>query len=631
MEGQGGRGGRWRRAARVVTLATWLCVAAQPAQAANILGCTFDSAADLVRLARREGYRVLDAKGKFLAGLRNYYAPPVPFGNLPRSLIGALVVSEDRRFFDHGGIDLIGIGRAVIENIRAMRIAQGGSTLTQQTLKNTCFQGDPKLMRKVKEVLCAGDLEATLTKQDILEVYLNTVLFGGTNAQIWGIQAASRVYLDKYVRDLTPLEAALLVQLLPAPNRYSPHAASARARQRAERLLDRMVELGQLSAKAARDAKEQKLKITPEAQGLPGYYRPGLGVGWFAEWARRESERALGRQPGVVTLVTTLRPEVQTIANRHLAVALKRHAAKLKVQQGAVIVMDREGNVLAMVGGRDFRRLQWNNATQAKRQPGSAFKPLVYLAALQRGLRPSDLVLDKELVLRSGTIIRNHDNIYRGQIPLSEALAQSSNTAVVRLVIGHVPEVVAVADRLGLTTPLTKEVGLALGISEVTLLDLTAVYAAIANGGFKVTPRAFREVRDNQGQTLWCREPTPRQRVIRAEHAKALKEMLAGAVRAGTGQRADPGFFAAGKTGTTDDYRNVWFIGFTDRFVVGVWLGNEKSTPMRKVTGGGLPAEIWRDIVREAHKLPRLKPGTRCAGAAPWRREAGLLTGEVPR
>jgi penicillin-binding protein 1A len=597
--------GHWVRLGGWLVLAVAVLAACLPARsrAADILGCRFSDAAELVRLTRLPGYRLLDITDNFAAGLGNYCAPPVPVENLPRHLINALVTSEDRRFYEHGGIDWQGVLRAVVVNAQSGSLRQGGSTLTQQVLKNTCFRDDDGVVRKLKELLSVRKLEHALDKDAILEVYLNSIPFGGTGVAIRGIQAAARVYFGKYAQELTPLESAVLVQLIPAPNRYNPHVAPKLARERAVRLLDRMVEAGRLSPALARKGKGQALKLAPAVTGLPGFYPSGPQLGWLAQWARRESERLVGRPEGVVTLATTLRPRIQRAAERALGDVLRRHGQAAQVDQGAVVVLSYTGDVLAMVGGRDFRALQWNNATQARRQPGSAFKPFVYLAALERGLAPADTVQDKPLELRA-TTIRNDDEIYRGRISLGRALAVSSNPAAVRLAIGHVGEIAGVAKRLGIESPLTREVGLALGDSEVTLLELTAACAAIANGGRKVVPSILRSVRDNLDQMIWCREPARYDRVIELAHDAAIKGMLQLAVTEGTGRRADPGFPAFGKTGTTNDSRDAWFIGFTSRFVVGVWMGNEDSSPTRGIVGGGLPAEVWRRTVVEAHREP---------------------------
>jgi penicillin-binding protein 1A len=588
-----------------------------PARAADLLGCSFESAEELARLAREDGARVLDHRGRFLAGLGRYYATPVAVEDLPRHLVDALVTSEDRRFFEHDGVDYRALGRALIANLAAFDIVQGGSTLTQQTLENACFRRDPELLRKVKELATAGSFESVLAKREILYVYLNTIYFG---RRAYGVQAAARVYFDKYAQALTPLESALLVQLIPAPNLYNPLADPKLARKRAHALLDRMVELDHLPAKVAARAKREKPVLASPQGAVPGYYAGGqLQAGWFATWAKKQAEALAPDLAGLPTLRTTLWPELQAIAAKRLEQALAREGKRLGVDQGAVLVMSPGGEILAMVGGRDFRRSQWNNATQAKRQPGSAFKLFVYLAALERGLGPAAPVQDEPLTL-SGVAIRNFDNTFRGRIPLAEAFAFSSNPAAIRLARGHVQQVQDVARRLGITAPLTSDPGMALGVSELTLLDLTSAYAALANGGRRVDPRGLVEIRDGLDRTVWCDPAPPAPAVLAKAEVQAMRGLLEGVVRDGTGRAADPGFFAAGKTGTTDDYKDAWFIGFTDRFVAGVWLGNEQAQAMKGVTGGGLPARIWREIMTDAAKLPRYQrqacrlPATLTAG-----------------
>jgi penicillin-binding protein 1A len=579
----------------------------------DVLDCDFESAAELIRLARRRGVRVLDRRGRFLAAFGNYYAPPVPASRLPRHVVKALLVEEDRRFREHGGLDYRGIARGLYETVFGNR--QGGSTLSQQVLKNTCFRDnadDRRLMsvvwRKVKEAVTVGDLEDILKKDGILDVYLNSVLFGGLRdgVQVYGIQAASRTYFDKYAETLTVLEGAILVQLLNAPNGLNPWVAPAKARAQAERLLDDMVRQDALRPAEAAAAKRAKVRVRSPEHGRPGFIPGDVRVGWFAGWARREAEALAPAGEGVTTVTSSLWPELQDIVQDELTKIFVRHGKASGFDQGAAVVMSLRGEVLAMIGGADYPRLQWNNAVQAKRQPGSAFKLFVYLAALERGLSPSDRLEDSPLTLRSG-VIRNHDDTYRGRITLAEALAHSSNPVAVRLAMGRVPQVVAVARRLGIAGPLEEEVGLALGVSEVTLIELVAAYAAVANGGFLVTPGGIVGIRDNNDAAVHCRRFRPPPRVIEAPHAAAMRAMLAGVVRAGTGRNADPGFFAAGKTGTTDDFADAWFVGFTERFAAGVWLGNEKPTPMRGVSGGGLPAIAWRNVMRRAHKLPRLR------------------------
>jgi penicillin-binding protein 1A len=372
-----------------------------------------------------------------------------------------------------------------------------------------------------------------------------------------------------------------------------------------------------VSRQAAR-AKQERPGIAASQGPVPGYYAGGrLDLGWFATWAKREAEaRAGAGVPGIPEVRTTLWPELQAIAARHLGAAIRAHGADRGFDQGAVVVMSPVGEVLAMVGGRDFGTSQWNNATQARRQPGSAFKLFVYLAALERGLTPADRVDDGPLVLGSAPV-RNHDGRHRGPISLADAFALSSNPAAVRLTLGHVPEVRDAARRLGVAGPLAPDAGLALGVSEVTLLEMAAAYATVANAGRKVAPRAVVEVRDGFDRVVWCdRYRRGEQLIDRRAALEPMRRLLARAVTDGTGRAADPGFPAWGKTGTTNDSRDAWFVGFTDRFVAAVWVGNQWPTPMRGVTGGGVPARVWRAVMRDAHRLPpyRRKP---CATTPP--------------
>lgn len=605
---------RCRRTGLVLALALALIPAAWPSGAAagllDFLGCSFTDAEHLARLGRDGGTRLLDHRGRFLAGVGRYYGPLVPLKQLPPHLVAALIAKEDRRFLEHGGIDWRGLGRATFETARGLargrRSRQGGSTLTMQVLKTICFAHHPDLARKVEELAVASELERRLSKEEILWVYLNTVDFG---RRAHGIQAAARVYFDKEASRLSVLESAVLVQLLTAPSVNNPHRNPEEALKRARRLVDLMVEQKVLSPRVAARAKKGGLTLAAAQRDVPGYYAGNrLDVGWFATWARRSAALLAPQVDGVPTLRTTLWPDMQAIAAGRLREAFAADAARLGFDRGAVVVMSLAGEVLAMVGGPDFRRSQFNNAVDAERQPGSVFKLFVYLAALERGLTPDSPVDDTALTLASEPI-RNHDGRYRGQVPLAQALATSSNTAAVRLALGgHVPAIQDVARRLGITTPFKDEVGMALGSSEARLLELTAAYAGIASGGRRVMPRGLAEIRDRFDRTVWCAADEPATpRAIDARHAQAMRAMLARVVTdpEGTGRAADPGFFAAGKTGTTNDYVDAWFVGFTERFVVGVWLGNERRAPMRGVTGGGLPARIWRDIVQKAHRLER--------------------------
>ncbi|MBL6454592.1 transglycosylase domain-containing protein [Belnapia sp. T6] len=546
---------------------------------------------------REPGVRIIGSRGEFVAARGAYYAPPVPFQQLPPHLINALVASEDRRFREHFGIDPQALARALLSTLTGR--TQGGSTLTQQTLKEVYLKHTNVLVRKaLAEPVLAPLLELNLGKEDILFVYLNRVYFGGG---AYGIEAAARVYFGKAARDLSVLEAAVLVSLLPAPNRFNPHRNPDLARDRGVRVVEQMAEQGLLARTEADAAKGYRLIVAPSRSAWGGFHPGGTQVGWFARWAEAEADAVSGERSGTRTILTTLDYRIQKAAERHLGAALDRYGQQRKVEEGAVVVMRPDGAVVAMVGGRDYRAKEWNHAMQARRQPGSVAKLFVYLAALERGLTPRQRVSDDRLSV-GGRPVRNFDDRYFGEVALDAALARSSNTAAVRLASGHLGEVRDIARRLGIRADLSGEAGdLALGTYETTLLDLTAAYAALANRGMRVTPYCVRELRGNEGQRVEVRAEQPREPVIRPQQLQQMRRMLVGVVQGGTGRAANPGVWAAGKTGTTSEHRDAWFIGFTERYVAGVWLGNTSAaTPMDGVTGGGLPAQIWRAVIMEA-------------------------------
>ncbi|TDH58319.1 transpeptidase-transglycosylase [Dankookia rubra] len=548
---------------------------------------------------REPGVRIIGSRGEFIAARGAYYAPPVPFRQLPPHLVNALVASEDRRFREHFGIDPQALGRALLSTLTGR--TQGGSTLTQQTLKEVYFKRANVLVRKaLAEPVLAPLLELNLGKEDILFVYLNRVYFGGG---AYGIEAAARVYFAKPARDLDLLESAVLVSLLPAPNRLNPHRNPDLARERAYRVIGQMVEQGLLTRTEADVAKGQRLAVAPSRSAWGGFHPGGTQVGWFARWAEVEAEEASGEHSGIRTIQTTLDSRIQKAAEKHLGGALDRYGEPRGIEEGAVVVMRPDGAVVAMLGGRDYRAKEWNHVTQARRQPGSVAKLFVYLATLERGLRPDGRVSDDRLSIGERPI-RNFDDRFLGKITLRAALARSSNTAAVRLASGNQGGVRDIARRLGITADLSGEAGdLALGTYEATLLSFTAAYAALANQGVPVMPYAVQEVRGNEGQRLYTRTERQREAVIRSQHVQQMRRMLAGVVKGGTGRAANPGRWAAGKTGTTSGHRDAWFVGFTERYVAGVWLGNTSAaTSMNDVTGGGLPAQIWRAVMVDASK-----------------------------
>ncbi|MBB5693857.1 penicillin-binding protein 1A [Roseomonas pecuniae] len=555
----------------------------------------------LITENREDGIRVLSAQGEFVGARGAYYGPPVPFAQLPRHLIDALVASEDRRFYEHWGLDPRAMARAVWSTLTGR--TQGGSTLTQQTIKEIYLKEHSPIVRKLlEEPVLAPILELNLSKEDILFVYLNRVFFGGS---AHGIEAAARVYFNKYARSLSVLESAMMVGLLPAPNRFNPHRNFELSRDRGFRVIEQMVDADLLTRAAADRAKAQPVTVAPSRSAWGGFYPRGTQIGWFARWAENEANAnaAPSARKGTRTITTTLDPRIQAAAERHLEQALRANARTRAIEEGAVVVMRLDGAVVALVGGRDYKRKEWDHATQAKRQPGSVAKLFVYLAALQEGSTPESRISDAPLTL-GGRPVRNFDDTYLGDIPLSAALEKSSNTAAVRLAIRNTGEVRTLIERLNIADDPGGEAGdLALGTYEARLVDLTAAFASVANRGRMVVPYSVQRVQDPAGGELLTRVLPARseiRQVLAPQQADAMRQMLAGVVQRGTGKAADPGFWAAGKTGTTTANRDAWFIGFTESYVAGVWLGNSDSKPMTGVSGGGLPAQIWRAVMTDA-------------------------------
>ncbi|MGE0256397.1 MAG: transglycosylase domain-containing protein [Alphaproteobacteria bacterium] len=533
--------------------------------------------------ARRPGIVLLDRGGGRLATFGDLYGQRLSAAELPPHLAQAVVAVEDRRFFEHPGLDWRGILRAAVANLRAGRVAQGGSTLTQQLAKNLFLTNERSWERKIKELLLAFWLEARFGKDELLTIYLNRVYFGAGN---WGVEAASRAYFDKSARRLDLYEAALLAGLLRAPSRWNPAADPEAAHGRTLVVLQTMVEAGFIGADDAAAAARRHAG-RPAATGAVA----GLGR-HFADWALERAGAYGGR--GDLTIETTLDPRLQRAAEAVVA------RAKLDGAEVALVAMSPEGAVRAMVGGSDWQKSRFNRATQALRQPGSAFKPAVWLAALEAGFTPDSRVLDAPITV-DGWSPGNFDGRYRGAVDLTTALAQSLNTASVRLALKAGPQrIVAAARRLGIASPLEPTAGLALGVSEVTLLELVGAYAVIANGGTAVEPRGIAEVRDRAGDVLWRVSRRAGTRVIDAETAAALADMLREVVVSGTGRVAVSVPGAAGKTGTSQDYRDAWFVGFVPGLVAGVWVGRDDNAPLDGVSGSGLPAKLWRDFMDAA-------------------------------
>lgn len=518
----------------------------------------------------------------------------LPIDLMPRAVVSAVLATEDRRFFEHWGVDPYGLSRAFFANMRAGHFAQGGSTLTQQLAKNLFLSPERSLGRKVEELVLAFWLELRLSKREILELYLNRVYFGGG---AYGIEAAAQRYFDKSARQLTIGEAAVVAGLLKAPSRYAPSANPRLAEARARVVLAKMHEARFITSAEYGDAKRSKIKFAP---GLRDNGRSA--VDYAIDYALEHLPAVIGPGQAEIIVDTTIDIRLQATASDAVKQELSGGGSELGAGQAALVVLDTAGGIRAMVGGRSYVDSQFNRAVKARRQPGSAMKPFVYLAALENGFTPESIAYDLPVTIE-GWSPRNDNGKYQGPVSLRQALAQSINTVAVRLIADTGPGRVAdLARRMGIESALRSDPSLALGTSEVSLLELTGAYGTFANGGRAVEPYMIRRIRSRSGRVLYARGPEPFTQLASPAAVGALNDMLAETVRSGTGRRAAlDGRPVAGKTGTSQEFRDAWFVGYTAQLVAGVWVGNDAGEPMNKVTGGQLPAAIWRRVMTAAH------------------------------
>jgi len=559
-------------------------------------------AVDEALLTRRPNIKVVDSGAWEIASFGDIYGPAIDLRKLPPHVPGAVIAVEDRRFYDHAGVDPRALARAVWVNLQAGAVEQGGSTITQQVAKNLFLTPDRTLPRKIKEALLAIKLEQRFSKDEILALYLNRVYFG---AGTYGLEAAAQRYFGRPAKDLTVYQAAMLAGLLKAPSRYNPVRDPDLAKTRAEVVLSTMVDTGLLTPDQGAAA------LKNASRTLKGVINPTVYGRYFADWVVGQAEGYVGTVDRDLVIHTTLDGRLQSRAEKILETHLEKSGAKLKVEQGAVVVLRTDGAVRAMVGGKDYDDSQFNRATQALRQPGSAFKPFVYVAALEAGYRADDMVTDAPIKIGKWRP-QNFTNTYEGPVTVERALFKSLNTAAVRLAQFVGPKaIVDTARRLGISGNLKPELSLALGSNEVTLLELAGAYAPFANGGFGVTPYAITMITDGDGKIIYKRGGGGFGRVMEPGTVATMNHMMGQVLTQGTGTAAAFGFPAAGKTGTSSDFRDAWMMGFTTEYVAGVWVGNDAGGGMKGVTGGGLPAQIWREVMTEAHagRRPRDLPG----------------------
>ena len=549
----------------------------------------------LYDVAHTPSLSIVAANGEALSHRGDLLGGRVALSDLPSYVSEAVIATEDQRFYWHFGVDPIGLARALYENFRAGTVVQGGSTITQQLAKNVFLKPDRTIHRKIREMLLAIWLEARYSKEQILTLYLNRVYFGGG---AYGIEGASERYFKKAARNLTLSEAAMLAGLLKAPSHYSPTNDIDLARRRASIVLSNMVNAGYITPEMAREANARPAT-------LEGYSSSG-SINYFVDWIADALPGFAGEPNTDLVVRTTIDPAMQRVAEEVVARALAETGAKVGATQAALVAMTPDGAVRAMVGGRSYAQSQFNRAVQAQRQPGSAFKPVVYLAAMEHGLTPETMRIDRP-VRYGNWAPSNYSGRFDGPMSLRRALAESVNTVAVQVAqeVG-VRNVIRAAHRLGIQATLPANLSLALGTCDVNLLELTGVYAAFANGGYGVIPHGIDEVHSRDGDELYRRSGSGLGRVMNDEVLGEMNYMLRGVMIDGTGRKAAlsdrP---TAGKTGTSQDFRDAWFVGYTADLVVGVWVGNDNRAPMKKVTGGSLPATIWHDfMVRTQTGLP---------------------------
>ncbi len=534
---------------------------------------------------------ILAADGSLLANRGETGGRTITIGEVPPYLPKAFVAIEDRRFYDHFGIDPVGLTRAMVNNLRRTGGVQGGSTLTQQLAKNLFLTQERTAARKIQEAILALWLERTYTKDQILELYLNRVYFG---SGAYGVEAAAQRYFNKSARSVTIAEAAMLAGLVQAPSRLAPNRNPEAAEKRAQLVITAMADQGLISQASAKTA----LIAPAEASE-----RIGAGsVNYAADYVMDVLDDFIGAVEGDVTVLTTIDTKLQSSAETILVEALNAQGQKQGVGQGAVVSMAPDGGIRALIGGRDYTRSQFNRATAAKRQPGSSFKPFVYLTALEKGLTPDTIREDGPVSIK-GWEPENYSRSYRGPVTLQTALAHSLNTVAARLIQEVTPrEVIRTAQRLGINSALQPNLSLALGTSEVTPVELTAAYTTFANGGQGVLPYVIREVKSSAGKVVYARKASGFGTIIQPQTLSMMNSMLHEVMVSGTGSKVNiPGWELGGKSGTTQDFRDAWFVGFSARLVTAVWLGNDDNSAMKRVAGSGLPADIWGKYMKAAH------------------------------
>lgn len=539
-----------------------------------------------VYVERQAGVKILAADGREITSYGALFAEPVDVDDLPSYVYQAVIDTEDRRFFKHSGFDYIGFARAMAVNIAKMRYAQGASTITQQVAKNLFLTREKSIRRKVQEYLLAQWLEKHFSKKQILNIYLNRVFFG---SGAYGLNTAAKRFFNKQAKDLNLREAAILAGALKAPSKYNYLRNKKLALERSEVVLKLMRRAGSISLKEWESAIDLPIGEADDGKILGARYFGDYVMGLLPDVVQTGDED--------IYVKTTLDYDLQQRAEYILRKYIRANRQN-NVSEGAVVILDRNGAIKAMAGGFDYNKSQFNRATQALRQAGSSFKLFVYLIAFENGFSPDELLADEPIRIDDWEP-QNYDRKFRGAVSLKQAFAQSLNVATVDLATYlNLEDIISTALKLGITTGVKDEPSIILGAAEVRVLDMAAAYAATANGGYAVFPYAIREITDTDGYLLYQYRSPGRERVLKPETVRNINILLREVVVSGTGKRARKVKNARGKTGTSQNYRDAWFIGSNDRYTAAVWVGNDDNSPMKEIGGGTLPAEIWADIMK---------------------------------
>ncbi len=549
---------------------------------------------------------LLDRDGIVIGHRGPFYGRPLKLSEMPPWLPDAFLAIEDQRFWQHPGIDRKAIFRALIENSKAGKKVQGGSTLTQQLVKNMVLTREKTYKRKFQEMWLAYKMEQMLSKQEILELYLNRVDLGNRS---FGVEAASQRLFGKSAQEISISEAIVLAAIPKAPTTYDPIKHPEASANRAQMVLQNMMVQGKISPQEMQEAalKPAELKI-----GENGYLGE-QNLGHLFDVVTERAKDLVGTQSGDLIISTTIDPKLQVHALKTITTVVDKFQKTKKVSDGALVSIETEtGAVRALVGGRNYNKSKFNRATQALRQPGSSFKAFVYAAALEAGFTPGTVRIDQPTTIGSGETEwspKNYTRRYRGPLTLREALKLSINTVAAQVAAEVGPnKVVELANRFGITTKLGANYSIALGSSEVHLIDMTSSFMVFANEGQKYPPYLIENITDTAGKNLFTHRSRPPERVYALPYARQMTGMLRDVVENGTGRGAKMGERqAAGKTGTSQDYRDAWFIGFTADYTTGVWMGNDDNTPMKKITGGLLPVDAWKMYMKEAHKGKKIR------------------------